>query len=121
MLWRFAFFVEGKHLEKVMSAIAGIALNMETPRPVSNGTVKQGKVVQKSSGTSQPLRVLEQLKHLNLQKGDKLMAAQIHDAMRGAELAKGNYGSIIARLKDMKYLKTTSTRGEYIITAQTGD
>jgi hypothetical protein len=37
-------FIEDKNLAKVLTALDGLVLNMEPPRPVSGATVKQGQV-----------------------------------------------------------------------------
>lgn len=41
MLWRFNFFVQGKHLEKVLEALSGVAINMEPPQLVGNAVVEK--------------------------------------------------------------------------------
>lgn len=43
MLWRFEFYVQGKHLEKVLESVSGIALNMQPPQPVGNAVVEKVK------------------------------------------------------------------------------
>jgi hypothetical protein len=52
MLWKFDFIVEGKHLERVMESISGVALNFQPPQPVGNAVVKKGKIKAESSATS---------------------------------------------------------------------
>lgn len=47
MLWRFEFFVQGKHLETVLASVSGIAVNMQPPQPVANGVVETVKGVKK--------------------------------------------------------------------------
>lgn len=47
MLWRFEFFVQGKHLETVLASVSGIAVNMQPPQPVANGVVETVRGVKK--------------------------------------------------------------------------
>ncbi len=61
-LWRFEFMVDGKHLERVMEAINGVALNFQAPQPVGNAVVKKGKVAAASTAVSYKDLVLNDIK-----------------------------------------------------------
>lgn len=112
MLWKFDFMVEGKNLEKVMSALAGVALEFQTPMPVSNGVSKSGKVRQQVSGVTNPDRVMNKLIDDGVAvPGQYLSTATIKMAMDGLHISKGNYGGIIKKLSDKGLLTTTERRG----------
>ena len=53
MLWRIEYFVEGKNLEKALASVAGIAINMSTPQPVTGAmVVTEGKIKKVKSNTA---------------------------------------------------------------------
>lgn len=114
MLFRMEFFIEGKHLEKVLSAVSNVALNMKPPQPVVNATATKGRTLrQTSSAPNQMSRIIEKLGPLK--KGDKLTAEQLRKGFDAAGVPHGNYSSIITQMKNVKFLKTTAERGNYIV------
>jgi hypothetical protein len=50
MIWRIEVFVEGKHLEYVLWALAGKAVEVRTPQPVVNATAKANGMHAKTRG-----------------------------------------------------------------------
>ena len=55
MIWRIEVFVEGKHLEYVLWALAGKAVEVRTPQPVVNATAKANGVHAKTRGDTMAL------------------------------------------------------------------
>ena len=61
-LWKFDFVVDGKHLEKVLESLTGVALDLQPPQKIGNAVVRQGKVKAASSATSIKDLVLNDIK-----------------------------------------------------------
>lgn len=112
MLFRIAFFVEGKHLEKVLSAVSGVALNMEAPQPVVNATVQKGRVTQASSAVSMKGRLIEVIKQTG--KGKTFTTTQLKEAITGLGGTGTSFNHFAVELIKAKVLKRKG-RGEFTI------
>ncbi len=55
-------FVEDKHLHKVLSALQGLVIKMDVPRPVVNAVHEKGQIKQVSTAVSFKGRLIELLK-----------------------------------------------------------
>lgn len=112
MLWRIAFFVEGRQLEKCLAAVTGMALNMEPPKPVVNAVAKQGKVEATSSASSKKELMANWLR---TQKGKEVTTKLLTNKMAefGGSPSSVNSGLINAYLDD-KLLKRKS-RAVYVV------
>ncbi len=108
-----SFLVEDKNLPKVLTALAGLALNLEAPQPVTNAVVKNGKVVAETEGGS----IREQLesKISSLPKDTVLTSANFKQLIVSLGGAETSYNHFIAYLKEAKLIKMRS-RGTYVRT-----
>lgn len=103
MLWRIAFFVEGKHLEKCLAAVTGIALNMEPPKPVINAVVKASKVEPISSTASTKQDHLTEW--LKAQKGNELTTDAIKNKYEELGGSRTSVGGVLTGLIEQKAIK----------------
>lgn len=114
MLWKFDFMVEGKHLERVLEALAGVALELRGPLPVSNGMVKQGKVKQKVAGTNNTARIVNKLTDMGmLVPGSFVTSSAIQLAMDELAIPKTNYSGVMTNLQSQSVLTKTDRRGMF--------
>lgn len=114
MLFQMEFKVEEKNLGKCLAALAGVALDMQVPKALSNAAVHKGGVVrQVVPGASQASRVKEYLGHQKA--GDRITSAEIRDAMIALGISKNNYSSLVSQLAKQGYLKTTDKRGMLLV------
>jgi|ERR1700722_2423951 len=112
MLWKIEYIVEGKHLEKALEAVAGIALNMQPPQPVTNGIVREKTVKQAKESVAQHNQVRERLMQWGKKPGDIIASGVVRNAMQELGFSHNNYSSIITNLKKQNYLTTTERRGQ---------
>lgn len=112
MLFKFDFMVEGKNLERALTALAGIAIEMQTPVPVSNGIIKKGVVKQQVAGTNHAERVMNKLTMDGIaNKGEFISSKIIQAAMDDLHISKNSYSFVIKSLKERDFLTTTERRG----------
>lgn len=99
-------FVDDKHLPKVLTAMAGLVISMDVPRPVINAVVKNGKVAQASSTASFKGRLIE---YLGTIKGTTITTTELKAkfAELGANPNSLN-GALTSQLLDEKVLKRKS-------------
>ena len=112
MLWKMGFFVEGKHLEKVLIAVSGIALNMDPPQPVVNARVKNGGVKQVNGGSSIKEHLIAEIAKLakgSLYTNDNLRADIVK--VGGSESSYCHFAKTFIGLKILK----RKGRGEYVV------
>lgn len=114
MLFQMEFKVEEKNLGKCLAALAGVALDMQVPRMISNAAIHKGGVVkQLVLGTTQTSRVKGYLGPKRA--GDHIQTSEIRDAMIALAIPKNNYNSLVQQFKKQGYLKTTDKRGQLIV------
>lgn len=110
-MFRLTFFVEDKNLPKVLHAVQGLALNMEVPQPVVNGTAVNGKVKAVSSGSTIIDRMVDSISAG--QKGQALTSNDLREIIVKCGGQSGSIGTYSSQLLDRKVLKRKA-RGEYI-------
>ena len=111
MLWRFEFFVEGKHLERVMEAINGVALNFQPPRPVGNAVVKQGKIKAETPAISMKDLVLNDIKAMP--PNTVFGTAEIKAIIRKHGGADTSYAHFVMVITEAK-IATRRGRGQFV-------
>jgi hypothetical protein len=112
-LWRFEFMVEGKHLERVMESISGVALNMKPPQPVGNAVVKKGKVKAESSASSYKDLVLKDFRDLAPNSVFDAIAVKASIAKHGG--SESAYNHYIRAILEEK-IATRRSRGTFVTT-----
>jgi hypothetical protein len=111
-LFKLSFLVEDKNLPKVLHAVAGYALNMETPQPVGNTVVKKGKVKAKANGTSMPDLIAHELQ---VEMPDSsVTSSHLKKLLVKAGGAETSYNYLIKALVKRRVISSTS-RGMYSI------
>jgi hypothetical protein len=100
------FFVEGKHLEKLFTALTGIAINMKMPQPVHNATATKGTVKATPEAGKMYELVLVKLKN-KFKSGDELTGDDIDNALTGIGHTSSSKGYVVKMLKDTKAIKVT--------------
>jgi hypothetical protein len=61
-MWRIVCYAKPGRLEQTLSALAGLVDSVETPVPVANATIKNGKLQARTSGTTLCELLIEHLK-----------------------------------------------------------
>jgi hypothetical protein len=113
-LWRFEFFVEGKHLEQVLEAVSDVALNMLPPQMV-------GPVPQKGKVRKQQAPVIKGIKDkiFNALRGkplnSSLTAGDFKDLIEELGASGDSYSHFIQAAVKEGLMKSRG-RGHYIIT-----
>lgn len=117
MLWKIDFFVEGKDLEKVFSAVAGYALNMQPPRPVENAGIQLAKgkkqIVAVSDTRLRGRAALAELLSTNYKDGDMVTWSNCRKLLIDNNIPHTGVSSMIIGLKESGMLKATKKEGTY--------
>lgn len=109
-----AFFVEDKNLPKVLTALQGLALNLEAPQPVTNAVVKNGKVAAaKPEASSMKEQVLSKI--AELPSGTVFTVANLKQIITSVGGAESSHSHFTKEIKKAKLAKMRS-RGHYVRT-----
>lgn len=100
-------YMEDKHLAKVLSAVAGLVISMDVPRPVINAVVHKGKIKQAvaTNGGGGTIITLVRDKILGFAKGTDLPVSQIRTFIKEAGGTSGTSGYYTNQLKKQKVIK----------------
>jgi hypothetical protein len=110
-MFRIEFFVEDKHVAKVLHSLAGVALNLSTQSVANAVPTKGKKVVAKLSGGSIKDRVIELVqKHESTDLSTDELRAIIKEA-GGMPISIGTYRNYLVEAKVIKMV----SRGYYKI------
>lgn len=108
------FYVEDKNLPKVLTALAGLALNMKAPVPVTNAVVQNGKVRQANhEATTIKDQFLDAVG--KMPQGTIFTSSNIKQMIGGFGGSTSAYNHYVKAMKDAKLAKPRS-RGHFIRT-----
>lgn len=106
-------FIEDKKLAQVLTALAGLVLDMPAPKPVVNAEVKKGKVRQASvEGTSMIGRVASQVQRM--QSGESFTSDDLKAIITSASGNVNSIGTVRNWLVERKLIKNKE-RGVYTV------
>ncbi len=103
--------IDDKKLAPVLTALAGLVVSMEPPRPMVNATMTSNKVVKQISPNGGTIsgRVGDQMA---LHKGQRVNSDQLKEMIKVAGGNPNSIGSMRNWLVDHKMIKSIS-RGQY--------
>jgi hypothetical protein len=109
-------YVEDKHLAKVLSALAGLVISMEVPRPVINAVVHKGKIKQAvaTNGSGDTIISLVKDKVASFAKGTELPVSQIRTIIHDSGGTSGTSGYYTNQMKIQKIIKLKQ-RGTWVV------
>lgn len=105
-------YVDDKHLAKLLTAMAGVVIKMDMPRPVINAMVDKGEIKAISKGGSAKAGVANAI--AKFAKGTELPISQIRTMIKDVGGSPDSASYYINSLKNEKVIKLKQ-RGTWIV------
>lgn len=107
-------FVEDRHLTKVLTALAGLVIKMDVPRPVINAVATPKGEIKQEAVRDGSVKAELTASILKFNKGTELPISQIKTMIKEAGGSIDSYSYYVSQLKKDKILKLKA-RGVWLV------